>query len=530
MHDNYYVLKELSVYLDNVLSGAEIIECFSQEKNHLIIHFVKSHKEIFLEFSSGKDFPYLILRENYTKAKKNVAIIFKILSGRKVKKIFIKNDDRLINFELSDSSEFIFSFIKGRLNIILVLNDIITDSFKESSSLINNNIKNYFSSKPAKIYDVKNIKDYFKSGYIRFGKLYWEEILFNLRLNYNDIINEGTKKKIDFEFEILKTSFKNPDYLLYTNKENIFLSLIKLNSIPDDYTTTKFSNINELLSFYIHKIQKNISISEIKEKKISSISSEISKNEKKFQNLKHSYVEASESSRYLDIGNHILSNLYNIIEGDDKFEIILDEKIESIKLNRNLTPSENAQKYFQKYKKQKSSLDILKRKMEKLEMKLKYLKQQLDDTMKLTDIKKLKSTDKSSKKINMNDETNKFRKFVLNSDFQVWVGKDSKSNDLLTMKYSSPNDLWFHIRGTSGSHTVLKTGNKNEQIDKKIIEAAASICAYYSKARNAGTVPVAYCLRKYVKKKKGFNEGSVIMEKEKVIFIKPGLPEDISEN
>ena len=118
----------------------------------------------------------------------------------------------------------------------------------------------------------------------------------------------------------------------------------------------------------------------------------------------------------------------------------------------------------------------------------------------------------------------------VNQDFQVWVGKDSKSNDLLTTKYSAQNDLWFHIRGTSGSHTVLKTGNKIEQLDKKIIETAASICAYYSKARNAGTVPVAYCLRKYVKKKKGFNEGSVIMEKEKVIFVKPKLPDDLVEN
>ncbi len=123
------------------------------------------------------------------------------------------------------------------------------------------------------------------------------------------------------------------------------------------------------------------------------------------------------------------------------------------------------------------------------------------------------------------DETSKFRKFVLSEDYQVWVGKDSKSNDLLTMHYSAPNDLWFHIRGTSGSHTVLKTGNKTENLDKKIIETAASICAYYSKARNAGNVPVAFCQRKYVKKKKGFNEGSVVMEREKVIFVKPKLPE-----
>ena len=70
-----------------------------------------------------------------------------------------------------------------------------------------------------------------------------------------------------------------------------------------------------------------------------------------------------------------------------------------------------------------------------------------------------------------------------------------------------------------------KTGNKKE-IDKKYILSAASIAAYYSKARNGGNVPVAYTERKYVKKKKGFREGTVILEKEKVIFVKPGLPEN----
>ncbi len=139
-------------------------------------------------------------------------------------------------------------------------------------------------------------------------------------------------------------------------------------------------------------------------------------------------------------------------------------------------------------------------------------------TNKLDDYKNLV---KEGKKIqDKNDETSRFRKFKLNEKYEVWVGKDSASNDLLTTKYTSQNDLWFHVRGASGSHTVLKINNKKD-IDKEIINKAAAIAAYYSKARNSSSVPVAYCERKYVKKKKGFKEGSVIMEREKVIFVKP---------
>ncbi|MEZ4823459.1 MAG: hypothetical protein R2942_14095 [Ignavibacteria bacterium] len=50
-------------------------------------------------------------------------------------------------------------------------------------------------------------------------------------------------------------------------------------------------------------------------------------------------------------------------------------------------------------------------------------------------------------------------------------------------------------------HTVLKVNNKKEEVGKEFIRAAA-IAAYYSKARNASNMPVAYCEKKYVKKKR----------------------------
>jgi predicted ribosome quality control (RQC) complex YloA/Tae2 family protein len=68
--------------------------------------------------------------------------------------------------------------------------------------------------------------------------------------------------------------------------------------------------------------------------------------------------------------------------------------------------------------------------------------------------------------------------------------------------------------------------DKNIAPDKSLIYIAASIAAYYSKARNGKHIPVAYCEKKYVKKKKGFNQGAVVMEKEKVIFVDPKVPEN----
>jgi predicted ribosome quality control (RQC) complex YloA/Tae2 family protein len=92
------------------------------------------------------------------------------------------------------------------------------------------------------------------------------------------------------------------------------------------------------------------------------------------------------------------------------------------------------------------------------------------------------------------------------------------------MKFAKPNDLWLHARGSAGSHAVLKM-EKEEKPPKYILQKAASITAYYSQAKNAKYVPVAYTFKKYVRKPKGANPGSVVLSKEDVIMAEPKLPE-----
>jgi predicted ribosome quality control (RQC) complex YloA/Tae2 family protein len=124
-------------------------------------------------------------------------------------------------------------------------------------------------------------------------------------------------------------------------------------------------------------------------------------------------------------------------------------------------------------------------------------------------------------------ELSLFRIFKLGNGFEVWVGKNSDANDLLTLKYSKQNDLWFHIKGTSGSHTILKIPEDLKLIPKNYISLAASIAAYYSKSKNAARVSVTYTQVKNVKKFRGAKSGSVIIKNEKVIKVEPKLPEKI---
>ena len=118
----------------------------------------------------------------------------------------------------------------------------------------------------------------------------------------------------------------------------------------------------------------------------------------------------------------------------------------------------------------------------------------------------------------------KFKHYLIENKYHVYVGKDSQNNDLLTTKFAKQNDYWFHARSVSGSHVILRVENTKEAIPKNILKKIASLAAYHSKAKTAGIVPVSYTLKKYVVKRKGTPTGQVSLLKEEVLLVKPAIP------
>ena len=108
-------------------------------------------------------------------------------------------------------------------------------------------------------------------------------------------------------------------------------------------------------------------------------------------------------------------------------------------------------------------------------------------------------------------------------DYQVWIGKNAKSNDKL-VQFSHKEDIWMHARGVPGSHLVIRMANDKNMPQKNIIEEAASYAAYNSKAKGAELVPVIFTKKKYVRKPKGAAPGAVLVQKEEVELVKPKKP------
>jgi predicted ribosome quality control (RQC) complex YloA/Tae2 family protein len=115
-------------------------------------------------------------------------------------------------------------------------------------------------------------------------------------------------------------------------------------------------------------------------------------------------------------------------------------------------------------------------------------------------------------------------KYVLSGVWEVLAGKTDADNDLLSLKTAQANDLWFHVHGLPGSHVILR-GPDGETATNDLIKQAAAIAAWHSKARNAGIVSVSCTEAKYVSKPRGAKPGSVCIKREKMIKVRPAIPE-----
>ncbi len=119
------------------------------------------------------------------------------------------------------------------------------------------------------------------------------------------------------------------------------------------------------------------------------------------------------------------------------------------------------------------------------------------------------------------------RRYRTTSGWCVWAGRNNKENDTLTHRLAAQNDYWFHAHGYAGSHVLLRREGHTQEPDKRTLEEAAAVAAYWSKGRTAGKVPVVYTMAKFVSKPRGAPPGLAVMKREKTIMVRPDLiPED----
>ena len=326
----------------------------------------------------------------------------------------------------------------------------------------------------------------------------------------------------------IKNGEISPQIITKDDKETFYL--IDLNHINGD--TKFFPSLSELLDrFYFGKASRDRVKQQANDLE-RYVQNEIQKNKKKIKKLEQTLEDAKKADKYQLEGELLTANLHNVKRGDKQIEVInyYDESggTFTIELSPRLTPSENAQKFYQKYQKAKNSLTVVKEQIEKAIEEINYfdmLSQQLE-TASPKDIQEIREElmEEGYLKIKQKkgNKKNKIQKPILEQyestdGTEILVGKNNKQNDYLTNKVARRDELWFHTKDIPGSHVVIRDLEPSETT---IIEAA-TIAAYFSKARQSSSVPVDFTKIRNVKKPSGSKPGFVTYDNQQTIFVTP---------
>ena len=111
--------------------------------------------------------------------------------------------------------------------------------------------------------------------------------------------------------------------------------------------------------------------------------------------------------------------------------------------------------------------------------------------------------------------------------YPVLVGRNARANDQLTFGIGRPHDLWFHVAGHAGCHVVVQVPEGAGAVPSAVLERAAELAAFHSKAGNSrGKVSVHFCRIADVRKERGAPAGQVSLKRSRTVRVYPRGPED----
>lgn len=315
------------------------------------------------------------------------------------------------------------------------------------------------------------------------------------------------------------------------DKTPVFFSCVPYETYPAE-SRKSFSSVNEMLDYYY---SRRLTISRLKQQK-DALAKTINKSYAKLMKLIGIYEatlrDADKAERLQKRADLITANIYRLKKGMQTFETVDYETGETvvIPLDVSRSPQETAQKLYKKIGKLKTAAAINVKKLEDARDEQDFLERALlftenaDTPEEIADIRHtlsragyLAAPAKGKKE---EAPPSVPLHFVSPTGYDIFVGKNDRQNEHLTMRLAEKDDIWFHAQKIPGSHVLLITkGTDLNDIDDETVVMAAELAAAHSRAKQSGKTAVDYTQRKNVKKPPAARPGKVIYDDYFTVYV-----------
>ena len=469
----------------------------------------------------------------------------KYLEGAKLLKIKQLDNDRVVYFEfltrneLGDKLPLLLSAeIMGRYSNVILINQS-TNKIIDTIKHVGMDQNRYRTLLPGATYrqpPTQNKENPFEQDSNTFEELIQkypnrEVLADNLLKQYQGISRDNALALADKLHSSNNFVQAFNDFLAMTEDPIPTMNGNNFSIFADNPNDKKFTTLSEMLDVFYHTKANRDRVQQQGGQLLHVIRKNLQRNKKKLKKLSNELKATENADEYRIKGEVLTTYLYQIKRGMTKITLpnFYDNNKEiTISLSNQLSPSQNAQKYFKKYQKLKNAVTFVNEQIELTKKEVAYLEEiqtqiELATPADLNDIKtelqqegyikKKQQKSKHSSRVKIN----KPESFIASDGTEILVGKNNLQNEKLTLHTAKKTDIWLHAKNIPGSHVIIKSNNPS---DETLFEAAM-LAAYFSKFRSSANVPIDYVQVKNIRKPNGSKPGFVIYEGQKTLTVTP---------
>ena len=515
MHTNYYFLRQLAPALTERLRGYRVAACFSQEKDELVVGLTNGTAEYWLKAQLGANFPAIALPETFQRARANSVDLFPALLGELVEAVAAWPQDRVLQVTFRSGARLVFKLYGPRPNAI----------FRPGPEA------------PAQLFQQKLLAD----GELRpqpvaaplsVGKL--PPPLADLPLRYlraHGYDSAPDEAKTRLVNQVLAQLEKPAQYYIVQLDGRTRLSLLPLGDPLE--TLPGADPVAALRRFVPMALGRRALEMETKhvrqllERRADEAGTAAAHARQRLHALAH-------EAGYRHTADLIMAHLHDIPPGATQIEVLdfYTNQPKTIKLKRTEKPQHTAENLYRKGKNQQIEERQLAERIARREAEALTALERLEELDTVPALAELRGL-RTWRKQHGLDPAPAAGKAVAALPFKVFedrgftilVGRNAANNDLLTQKYAHKEDLWLHAKDVTGSHVVIRH-RAGQPIPEPVVEHAAMLAGWYSRRQHDSLCPVTVTPKKFVRKPKGALPGQVVVERERVVLVKPGNPFD----
>lgn len=469
----------------------------------------------------------------------------KYLEGAKLLKIKQLDNDRVVYFEfltrneLGDKLPLLLSAeIMGRYSNVILINQS-TNKIIDTIKHVGMDQNRYRTLLPGATYrqpPTQNKENPFEQDSNTFEELIQkypnrEVLADNLLKQYQGISRDNALALADKLHSSNNFVQAFNDFLAMTEDPIPTMNGNNFSIFADNPNDKKFTTLSEMLDIFYHTKANRDRVQQQGGQLLHVIRKNLQRNKKKLKKLSNELKATENADEYRIKGEVLTTYLYQIKRGMTKIALpnFYDNNKEiTISLSNQLSPSQNAQKYFKKYQKLKNAVTFVNEQIELTKKEVAYLEEiqtqiELATPADLNDIKtelqqegyikKKQQKSKHSSRVKIN----KPESFIASDGTEILVGKNNLQNEKLTLHTAKKTDIWLHAKNIPGSHVIIKSNNPSNET----LFEAAMLAAYFSKFRSSANVPIDYVQVKNIRKPNGSKPGFVIYEGQKTLTVTP---------